>query len=33
MYVKMFTKDDDEYSLIKKLLKEGSWYIFYGKAG
>ena len=32
MYVKMFTKDDDEYSLIKKLLKEGSWYIFYGKA-
>jgi len=32
MYVKMFTKDDDEYSLIKKLLKEGKWYIFYGKA-
>ena len=32
MYVKMFTKDDDEYSLIKKLLKEGSWYIFYGKS-
>jgi len=32
MYVKMFTKDDEEYSLIKKLLKEGSWYIFYGKA-
>ena len=32
MYVKMFTKDDDEYSLIKKLLKEGNWYIFYGKA-
>ena len=32
MYVKMFTKDDDEYSLIKKLLKEGSWYTFYGKA-
>lgn len=32
MYVKMFTKDDDEYSLIKKLLKEGKWYTFYGKA-
>ena len=32
IYVKMFTKDDDEYSLIKKLLKEGSWYNFYGKA-
>jgi len=32
MYVKMFTKDDDEYALIKKLLKEGKWYHFYGKA-
>ena len=32
MYVKMFTKDDEEYGLIKKLLKEGKWYIFYGKA-
>jgi len=32
MYVKMFTKDDDEYTLIKKLLKEGNWYNFYGKA-
>ena len=32
MYVKMFTKDEEEYSLIKKLLKEGKWYIFYGKA-
>ena len=32
MYVKMFTKDDEEYSLIKKLLKEGKWYNFYGKA-
>ena len=32
IYVKMFTKDDEEYSLIKKLLKEGKWYIFYGKA-
>ena len=32
MYVKMFTRDEDEYSLIKKLLKEGSWYTFYGRA-
>ena len=32
MYVKMFTKDEDEYALIKKLLKDGNWYIFYGKA-
>ena len=32
MYVKMFTRDDDEYSLIKKLLKTGNWYIFYGRA-
>ena len=32
MYVKMFTKDDEEYALIKKLLKEGKWYNFYGKA-
>ena len=32
MYVKMFTKDDDEYSLIKKLLSVGKWYNFYGKA-
>lgn len=32
MYVKMFTKDDDEYGLIKKLLKTGKWYNFYGRA-
>lgn len=32
MYVKMFTKDDEEYTLIKKLLKEGKWYNFYGRA-
>ena len=32
IYVKMFTKDDDEFSLIKKLLKEGNWYTFYGRA-
>ena len=32
IYVKMFTKDDDEYSLIRKLLKEGNWYTFYGRA-
>ena len=31
IYVKMFTKDDEEYAMIKKLLKEGSWYNFYGK--
>ena len=32
MYVKMFTRDEDEYGLIKKLLKGGSWYTFYGRA-
>ena len=32
MFVKMFTKDEEEYDLIKKLLKEGNWYIFYGRA-
>ena len=32
IYVKMFTKDDDEYSLIKKLLKKDNWYTFYGRA-
>ena len=31
IYVKMFTKDNDEYAKIKDLLKVGSWYIFYGK--
>ena len=32
IYVKMFTKDEEEYSLIKKLIKTGSWYTFYGRA-
>jgi DNA polymerase III subunit alpha, Gram-positive type len=31
IYVKMFTKDNDEYARIKNLLKVGSWYNFYGK--
>ena len=31
IYVKMFTKDNDEYAKIKDLLKVGSWYNFYGK--
>ena len=31
IYVKMFTKDTDEYARIKDLLKVGSWYNFYGK--
>lgn len=31
IYVKMFTKDAEEYAKIKELLKEGSWYNFYGK--
>ena len=31
IYVKMFTKDNEEYIRIKDLLKEGSWYNFYGK--
>ncbi len=31
IYVKMFTKDEEEYIRIKDLLKEKSWYNFYGK--
>ncbi len=31
IYVKLFTKDNEEYVRIKDLLKEGSWYNFYGK--
>ena len=31
IYVKMFTKEDEEYARIKDLLKEGNWYNFYGK--
>ena len=31
IYVKLFTKDNDEYARIKDLLKVGSWYNFYGR--
>ena len=31
MYVKLFTKDEDEFARIKSLLKEGNWYQFYGR--
>ncbi len=31
IYVKMFTKDDEEYVRIKDLIKNGKWYRFYGK--
>lgn len=31
IYVKTFTKDDKEYQLLQDLLKQGSWYNFYGK--
>ena len=31
IYVKMFTKDNEEYARIKDLLKVGCWYNFYGK--
>ena len=31
IYVKMFTKDDEEAVRIKDLIKEGNWYNFYGK--
>lgn len=31
IYVKLFTKDDEECSKIKDYLKEKSWYHFYGK--
>lgn len=31
IYVKMFTKDTEEYIRIKDLVKEGSWYNFYGR--
>ena len=31
MYLKMFTKDEEEFKRIKELLKEGNWYQFYGK--
>jgi len=31
MYLKMFTKDEEEFVRIKDLLKNGNWYQFYGK--
>ena len=31
MYAKIFTKDEEEFSRIKSLLKNGKWYQFYGK--
>jgi len=31
MYLKIFTKSDDEKSRINDLLKNGKWYRFYGK--
>ena len=31
MYAKLFTKDDEEFKLIKGLLKEGNWYSMYGR--
>ncbi len=31
IYVKLFTKDNEEYVRIKDLIKVGSWYNFYGK--
>ncbi len=31
MYCKLFTKDEEEFSRIKGLLKNGSWYQFYGR--
>lgn len=31
MYCKLFTKDEDEFSRIKSLLKNGNWYQFYGR--
>lgn len=31
MYLKMFTKSDEEFVRIKDLLKTGKWYQFYGK--
>ena len=32
MYLKIFTKDEDEFARLKDLLKNGKWYQFYGKA-
>ncbi len=32
MYLKLFTKDDEEYDAIKKLIKVGKCFVFYGRA-
>ena len=32
MYVKIFTKDEEEFARLKNLLKNGNWYQFYGKS-
>ena len=31
MYVKLFTKDEEEFKKIKELLKNGNWYSMYGR--
>ena len=31
MYVKIFTKDEEEFKRIKDLLKKGNWYSMYGR--
>jgi len=31
MYVKLFTKDEEEFKKIKALLKNGNWYSMYGR--
>ena len=31
MYVKLFTKDEEEFKRIKDLLKNGNWYSMYGR--
>ena len=31
MYLKIFTKDEEEFARLKDLLKGGKWYQFYGK--
>lgn len=31
MYVKLFTKDEEEFKKIKSLLKTGNWYTMYGR--
>ena len=31
MYAKVFTRDEEEFSRLKDLLKEGNWYSMYGR--